>query len=49
LNPEIRAQQFKWAQPTKVEAKPSDLALGFGAEAEPFESVVLTAMPVLPI
>jgi hypothetical protein len=42
LNPEIRAQQFKWAQPTKVEAKPSDPALGFGAEAEPFENPVLT-------
>jgi hypothetical protein len=42
LNPEIRAQQFKWAQPTKVEAKPSDPALGFGAEAKPFENPVLT-------
>jgi hypothetical protein len=42
LNPEIRAQQFKWAQHTKVEAKPSDPALGFGAKAEPFENPVLT-------
>jgi hypothetical protein len=42
LNPEIRAQQFKWAQPTKVEAKPSDPGLGFGTKAEPFENLVLT-------
>jgi hypothetical protein len=42
LNPEIRAQQFKWAQPTKVEAKPSDPALSFIAEAKPFENPVLT-------
>jgi hypothetical protein len=27
----------------KVEAKPSDPALGFGAEAEPFANPVLTA------
>jgi hypothetical protein len=26
----------------EVEAKPSDLALGFVAEAEPFENLVLT-------
>jgi hypothetical protein len=42
LNPEIRAQQFKWAQPIQVEAKPSGPALSFGAEAKPFENLVLT-------
>jgi hypothetical protein len=29
----------------KVEAKPSDLALSFGAEAEPFANPVLTKIP----
>jgi hypothetical protein len=44
LNPEIRAQQFKWAQPTKVEARPSDPALSFSAKAKPFENPVLTVL-----
>ena len=28
-----------------VKAKPSDLALGFGTEAEPLENLVLTGSP----
>jgi hypothetical protein len=28
--------------PFAVEAKPSDLALGFGAKAKPFKNLVLT-------